>query len=127
MLARRLFERGHELWVTPDSVVVHEAHSSARQLGGALRRQYLASIVRMLEDTESPLKVWTYRAVVFSQNLVLWLSGRSRVPSRSRPLAHACRGPRPSPHPSLSARLGGYRSRRLTGGERASTSEPLAD
>ena len=73
MLARRLFERGLELWVTPDSVVVHEAHSSTRQLGEALRRQYLASIVRMLEDTESPLKVWTYRALVFSQNLVLWL------------------------------------------------------
>ena len=65
MLARRLFERDQELWVTPDSVVVHEAHSSARQLGKALRRQYLASIVRMLEDTESPLKVWAYRAVAF--------------------------------------------------------------
>ena len=76
MLARRLSERGLELWVTPDSVVVHEAHSSSRQLGVALRRQYLASIVRMLEDTESPLKVWTYRAVIFSQNLVLGLSGQ---------------------------------------------------
>ncbi len=79
MFARRLFERGLELWVTPDSVVVHEAHSSARQLGGALRRQYLASIVRMLEDTESPLKVWAYRAVVFSQNLVLWMGGRDSL------------------------------------------------
>ena len=59
MLARRFAERGLELWVTPDAVVVHEAHSSARQLGKALRRQYLASIVRMLEDTESPLKAWT--------------------------------------------------------------------
>jgi GT2 family glycosyltransferase len=78
MLARRLSDRGLELWVTPDSVVVHEAHSSARQLGKALRRQYLASIVRMLEETESSPKVWTYRAVIFSQNLVLGLAGRTQ-------------------------------------------------
>jgi GT2 family glycosyltransferase len=76
MLARSLFERGLELWVTPDSMVIHEAHSSARQLGNALRRQYLASIVRMLEETEPPLKVWTYRTVIFSQNVVLGLAGR---------------------------------------------------
>ncbi len=76
MLARRLSERGLELWVTPDAVVVHEAHSSSRQLGAALRRQYLASIVRMLKDTEPPWKVWTYRGVMYSQNLVLGLAGR---------------------------------------------------
>jgi GT2 family glycosyltransferase len=76
MLARKLFERGLELWVTPDAVVVHEAHSSARQLGGALRRQYLASWVRVLEETESPLKVWTFRALIFSQNLLLGLARR---------------------------------------------------
>ena len=76
MLARRLSDRGYELWVTPDAVVIHEAHSSSRQLGRALRRQYLASIVRMLQETESPLKVWTYRVVIFAQNFVLWL-GRS--------------------------------------------------
>ena len=79
MLARRLFERGLALWVTPNAVVVHEAGSSSRQLGNALRRQYLASIVRMLEDTESPPKVWTYRVVIFSQNLVLWLVRRDSL------------------------------------------------
>ncbi len=104
MLARRLFERGLQLWVTPDAVVVHEAHSSARQLGAALRRQYLASIVRMLEETESPLKVWTYRAVVFSQNLVLWAGGRESL--RGGDLWRALAGdPGPLPtHPSLTAK-----------------------
>ena len=103
MLARSLFERGLELWVTPDSVVVHEAHSSARQLGTALRRQYLASIVRMLEDTESPLKVWTYRAVVFSQNLVLGLSGR-RESLRGADLWRTLAGD-PGPLPTRPTRL----------------------
>jgi GT2 family glycosyltransferase len=97
MLARRLFERGLELWVTPDSVVVHEAHSSARQLGGALRRQYLASIVRMLEDTEPPLKVWTYRALILSQNVLLGLSGR-RETLRGADLWHTLAGD-PGPLP----------------------------
>jgi GT2 family glycosyltransferase len=101
MLARRLSDRGHELWVTPDAVVRHEAHASARQLGGALRRQYLASIVRMLQETESPLKVWTYRVVIFAQNLVLWLGRRDSL--RGADLWHALAGDpgslptRPSP------------------------------
>jgi GT2 family glycosyltransferase len=124
MLARRMFERDQELWVTPESVVVHEAHSSTRQLGGAMRRQYLASVVHMLEDTESPLKVWAYRAVAFSQNLVLWMAGQDSL--RGSDLWRTLAGdPGPLPtHPS--PRLGGDRLRRLTG-EHASTSEPLAD
>jgi GT2 family glycosyltransferase len=126
MLARRLLERDQELWVTPDSVVVHEAHSSTRQLGEALQRQYLASVVRMLEETESPLKVWTYRAVAFSQNLVLWIGGRDSL--RGSDLWRTLAGD-PGPLPTLPSRLdsAGYRSRRPTGGEHASTSEPLAD
>jgi GT2 family glycosyltransferase len=103
MLARRLHDRGLELWVTPESVVVHEAHSSARQLGGALRRQYLASIIRMLEDTESPPKVWTYRAVIFSQNLVLGLSGR-REALRGADLWRTLAGD-PGPLPARPSRL----------------------
>lgn len=104
MFARRLGERGGELWVTPDSVVVHEAHSSARQLGKALRRQYLASIIRMLEETESPLKVWTYRVVVFSQNTVLALSGR-RESLHGADLRRALAGD-PGPLPARPSRPG---------------------
>ena len=44
-----------------------------------MRRQYLASIVRMLEETESPLKVWTYRAVIFFQHFALWGSKRPEI------------------------------------------------
>ena len=76
-LARTLAARGLELWVTPEASVIHEAHSSARRLGyGPGRRQYLASTVRLLAETESPLKVWLYRSIVFSQNVALWIAGR---------------------------------------------------
>ena len=76
-LARSLADKGHALWVTPDAVVLHEAHSSARQLGhGPGRRQYLASTVNMLSETESPLDVWLYRSIVFGQNVALWAMRR---------------------------------------------------
>jgi GT2 family glycosyltransferase len=76
-LARTLADRGFELWVTPASTVIHEAHSSARQLGRwPGRRQYLASTVRMLCETEPAANVWLFRSVVFSQNLVLWAMRR---------------------------------------------------
>jgi GT2 family glycosyltransferase len=76
-LARVLAAQGLELWVTPDAVVIHEAHSSARRLGrGPGRRQYLASTVRMLAETEPPFKVWLYRSVVFGQNVALWVTRR---------------------------------------------------
>jgi GT2 family glycosyltransferase len=72
-LARSLADNGHVLWVTPDAAVLHEAHSSAKQLGrGPGRRQYLASAIRMLRETESPAEVWLYRGVVFGQNVVMW-------------------------------------------------------
>jgi GT2 family glycosyltransferase len=71
-LALILAERGLALWVTPEAVVLHEAHSSTRQLDHGGRRQYLASTVRLLAETESPLKVWLYRAIVFTQNVALW-------------------------------------------------------
>jgi GT2 family glycosyltransferase len=76
-LARSLAREGFELWVTPHAVVVHEAHASARMLGpGPGRRQYLASTIRMLSETESPVEVWFYRSVVLTQNLALRIAGR---------------------------------------------------
>ena len=76
-LARKLAREGWELWVTPDAVAIHEAHSSTEKLGSAAgKQQYLASVIRMLEDTEGPLKVWVYRAVVFPQNVVLRAANR---------------------------------------------------
>ena len=75
-LARSFAARGLALWVTPSATVIHEAHSSTRKLGHARRRQYLASVVLMLSDTEPPAKVWLYRAVVFAQNIPISLLRR---------------------------------------------------
>jgi GT2 family glycosyltransferase len=76
-LALTLAHRGYELWVVPSAHVIHAAHSSAKMLGqGPGRRQYLGSTVRLLSETESPLKVWLYRAVVFTQNTALWIFRR---------------------------------------------------
>jgi GT2 family glycosyltransferase len=76
-LARSFARAGKELWVTPDAVVLHEAHASSRMLGpSAGARQYLASTIRMLSDTEPAVKVWLYRTVVFSQNTVLRIMRR---------------------------------------------------
>lgn len=70
-LARSFAQAKHELWVTPDSMVLHEGHASTAQLGGRLKRQYVASVVRMLEDTEPRRNVLLYRALVLLQGLVL--------------------------------------------------------
>jgi GT2 family glycosyltransferase len=70
-LARDLGRAGHELWVTPSAVVIHEEHASTRQLGGALKRQYIASVVRMLQDTQGPAGVWLYQSLVALQGLAL--------------------------------------------------------
>jgi len=70
-LARSIAEDGLELWVTPDSVVVHEGHASTRQLGKTLKRQYIASIVRMLEETEPRRNVLAYRMLVLVQGVGL--------------------------------------------------------
>ena len=75
-LARSFADRGLTLWVTPAAKVVHHSHASTRKLGAAGKRQYLGSIIRMLEETEPPTKVWLYRAVVFVQNIPVWLLRR---------------------------------------------------
>ena len=75
-LARSFADRGLTLWVTPSAKVVHHSHASTRKLGVARKRQYLGSVIRMLEETEPPTKVWLYRAVVFLQNIPVWLLRR---------------------------------------------------
>ena len=75
-LARSLADRGLMLWVTPSAKVVHHSHASTRKLGAAGKRQYLGSVIRMLVETEPPAKVWLYRAVVFLQNIPVWLLRR---------------------------------------------------
>ena len=75
-LARSFADRGLSLWVTPAAEVVHHSHASTRKLGSAGKRQYLGSIIRMLEETEPPIKVWLYRAVVVLQNIPVWLLRR---------------------------------------------------
>ena len=72
-LARSLARRGLPLWVTPNATVIHEAHASTRMLGTTGKRQYLASLIRMLEETEPPRKVWLYRLVVFLQHIPIWI------------------------------------------------------
>jgi GT2 family glycosyltransferase len=82
-LARSLAEQGRVLWVTPEVEAVHEGHASTRQLGGALKRQYVASVVRTLQDTEPRPRVWLYQTIVLAQGLVLWALRRpSALPLR---------------------------------------------
>ena len=72
-LARSLARRGLLLWVTPNATVIHEAHASTRMLGTTGTRQYLASLIRMLEETEPSRNVWLYRLVVFLQHVPIWI------------------------------------------------------
>lgn len=78
-LARSLAEAGRELWVTPDAVVVHEGAASTRQLGGALKRQYLGSVVRMLEETQPRRNLLVYQGLMLVQGVALLAVRRSRA------------------------------------------------
>jgi N-acetylglucosaminyl-diphospho-decaprenol L-rhamnosyltransferase len=71
-LARRLDLAGHQLWMTPDAVVVHEHGASTRLLGGSLARQHIGSLVRYLRTTQTPLRVRIYQALVLTQKLALY-------------------------------------------------------
>ena len=75
--------KGTTLWVTPDAVVAHEAHSSTRRLGTTGRRQYFGSQIRMLADTEPPLKVHFFKLVIWLQNLALLALRRPGALSRT--------------------------------------------
>jgi GT2 family glycosyltransferase len=79
VLARSLAERGWTFWMTPEAVVHHQSSSSTRQLGSSLKRQYVASVVRYLKDTEPRRRVLLYRGLVFVQGAVLRLTRRPRA------------------------------------------------
>jgi GT2 family glycosyltransferase len=70
-LALRLAEQGDRLWVTPDVSVIHEGHASTRQLGGALKRQYVASLVTLVGDTQPTSRQLVVKGVVLCQGLAL--------------------------------------------------------
>ena len=101
-LARGLAAAGHQLWVTPDAVVVHEAHASTSKLGARLKRHYVGSLVRMLRETEPIYLTCGYAALVFAQGLVSWGLGRPDA-LRPRDLLDAVLGD-PGPLPQAPAR-----------------------
>lgn len=105
MLARSVAEQGKELWMTNDAVIYHERSASTRQLGDALKRQYLGSLVRYLGVTEPRHRLWLFQAVVLAQGVALLLM---RSP-RSLPLRDvwaAMRGdPGPIPQAARPARM----------------------
>jgi GT2 family glycosyltransferase len=78
-LARSLANAGHELWMTPTCVVFHERSASTRQLGGSLKRQYLASLIRYLEESEPAYRLLIVRTIVLLQGLALALARRPRA------------------------------------------------
>jgi GT2 family glycosyltransferase len=104
-LARSLAARGLTLWMTPDAVVYHEPSSSTRQLGSSLKRQYVASVVRYLLETEPRYRVLLYQALVLVQGALLRIARRPRALPLGQ-LWSAVRGhPGPIPQAPQAARL----------------------
>jgi GT2 family glycosyltransferase len=96
-LCQWLAERDRPLWMTPESVVVHEHGASTRQLGGALARQHIGSNIRFLTATQPRHRVAIYRAIVLGQKLLTHVLRRpDRLPPRE--LWRALRGD-PGPPP----------------------------
>jgi GT2 family glycosyltransferase len=105
VLARSLADQGKHLWMTPEAVVFHERSASTRQLGGALKRQYLGSLVRYLTATEPWHRVFVFRAVVLAQGVALVLM-RSPRALPLRDVWAAVRGdPGPIPQAPRPARM----------------------
>jgi GT2 family glycosyltransferase len=75
-LARSLAERGHELWMTPESVTYHVHGASTRLLGGLLARQHIGAFVRYLRAYEPPYKLLCFRTLVLTQKLALYVLRR---------------------------------------------------
>lgn len=83
-LAYRLQRRGQELWMTPESRVVHVHGASTRQLGSSLRPQHLASLVRYLKRTRSAGSLFAFRLVILvhAAGLRVFRPGHALVPFR---------------------------------------------
>lgn len=100
-LARRLAERGHELWMTPEATVRHVHGASTRMLGDTLARQHIGAFVRYLRAYEPRYKLDCFRAVVLLQKLSVYVLRRAdALPPRE--LLAALRGdPGPLPQAPL--------------------------
>ena len=103
-LARSLAAQGHALWVTPDAVVVHEAHASAPKCSSERGVGSTSALVRMLEETEPLYQVWLYRAVVLVENLALWALDRPEALRGHHLLAALAGNPGPPSDSPLSRR-----------------------
>jgi GT2 family glycosyltransferase len=91
-LAYRLGERGHELWMTPESRVVHVHGASTRQLGSNLRPQHLGSLVRYLKQTRSYGSLVVFRLVILTHAAGLRLFRRGRSGPPLKDVVRALRG-----------------------------------
>jgi GT2 family glycosyltransferase len=91
-LAHRLATRGHELWMTPESRVVHVHGASTRQLGSNLRPQHLGSLVRYLKRTRSHGSLFVFRVAILAHATGLRAFRRGGSTPPMRDVMRALRG-----------------------------------
>ncbi|WP_428963027.1 glycosyltransferase family 2 protein [Micromonospora fluostatini] len=78
LLARRLDEAGHQVWMIPDAVVSHVRGASCRLLGPAIRyRHLLGSLVGYLRVTQPRHRVLLFRLVVLADHMLKRACGRA--------------------------------------------------
>jgi GT2 family glycosyltransferase len=75
-LAHSLATQGHQLWMTPDSVVIHEHGASTRLLGAARVRQHVGAQVRYVAATQPRYRLFLFRSLVFVEKLLALLLRR---------------------------------------------------
>ncbi len=91
-LAYRLGQRGHELWMTPESRVYHVHGASTRQLGPSLRQQHLASLVRYLKRTQPAASLLFFRVFIVLHTIGLRIVRGRAAPLPLRDVFRALRG-----------------------------------
>ncbi|MEU6078414.1 glycosyltransferase family 2 protein [Micromonospora sp. NPDC047074] len=78
MLARRLDEAGHHVWMIPDAAVSHVRGASCRLLGPAIRhRHLLGGLVGYLRETQPRHRLALFRLVVIGDHVLKRLCGRT--------------------------------------------------